>query len=289
MRPYSLGFRQRVAAAVDPGDGSRRRIARRFRVRLAFVARRLHRRRQTGTLDPQPHGGGHPPALDHDGRERLRDLVRQQPEATLDEWRRRVGTPRSRMPLWRALRTLKLTRKTKMLQAQERDTPENPRQRQAFRKQVAAFDPRRLVFVDETGTTTVQSPDPAYSNDCGFHSCCTVCPTQAWIALALTGPITLVLDNARDQRNAVVQALATELGISLLFPPSYSPNLNLIERLWKLTKRRALYGRYHPTCRDFQAAIPEVLDGLSTNYSEQLASLMTLNVPLCDDVSLMAA
>ena len=42
-------------------------------------------------------------------------------------------------------------------------------------------------------------------------------------ALGLTGPITLVLDNARYQRNAVVQALASQLGITLLFLPSYSP------------------------------------------------------------------
>jgi transposase len=118
----------------------------------------------------------------------------------------------------------------------------------------------------------------------------TMCELVRKIAgLALTGPITLVLDNARYQRNAVVQAWAAELGISLLFLPSYSPNLNLIERLWKFTKRRALYGRYHPTFRDFQAAIQEVLDGLSTNYSEQLASLMTLNFQQFDDVSLMAA
>ena len=52
-------------------------------------------------------------------------------------------------------------------------------------------------------------------------------------ALGLTGPITLVLDNARYQRNAVVMACAEALGITLLFLPSYSPNLNLIERLWK--------------------------------------------------------
>jgi transposase len=108
-------------------------------------------------------------------------------------------------------------------------------------------------------------------------------------AQGLTGPITLVLDNARYQRNVVVQALAAQLGITLLFLPSYSPNLNLIERLWKFTKRRALYGRYHPTFREFQAAIQEVLDGVSTEYSEQLASLMTLNFQQFDDVSLMAA
>ena len=52
-------------------------------------------------------------------------------------------------------------------------------------------------------------------------------------AQGLVGPITLVLDNARYQRNAVVEALAESFGIKLLFLPSYSPNLNLIERLWK--------------------------------------------------------
>ena len=117
----------------------------------------------------------------------------------------------------------------------------------------------------------------------------TMCELFKIADLGLTGPITLVLDNARYQRNAVVQAWAAQLGITLLFLPSYSPNLNLIERLWKFTKRRALYSRYHPTFRDFQAAIQEVLDGLSTKYSQQLASLMTLNFQQFDDVSLMAA
>jgi transposase len=118
----------------------------------------------------------------------------------------------------------------------------------------------------------------------------TMCELLRKIAgLGLTGPITLVLDNARYQRNAVVQALAPELGLTLLFLPSYSPNLNLIERLWKFIKRRAVYGRYHPTFREFQAAIQEVLDGLSTKHAEPLASLMTLNFQRFDDVALMAA
>ena len=108
-------------------------------------------------------------------------------------------------------------------------------------------------------------------------------------ALNLTGPITLVLDNARYQRNAAVQALAKELEITLLFLPSYSPNLNLIERLWKFIKRRTLYGRYHPTFADFQTAIQETLDGLATTHAEPLKTLMTLNFQRFEDVLLMAA
>ena len=69
------------------------------------------------------------------------------------------------------------------------------------------------------------------------------------------GLVTVVLDNARYQRNKVVQALAVELGIRLLFLPSYSPNLNLIERLWGFAKRRSVYGQYHANFASFLAAI----------------------------------
>ena len=118
----------------------------------------------------------------------------------------------------------------------------------------------------------------------------TMCELLRKIAtLGLVGPITLVLDNARYQHNAAVKVLAEQLGITLLFLPSYSPNLNLIERLWKFIKRRALYGRYHPTFADFQAAVQETLDGLTTTHAEPLKTLMTLKFQRFENASLMAA
>jgi transposase len=112
---------------------------------------------------------------------------------------------------------------------------------------------------------------------------------RAVAAQGLVGPITLVLDNARYQRNALVIGLARELGIELLFLPSYSPNLNLIERLWRFTKREAAYGCYHPTFAEFRATIQDVLDRVPTTHAEKLASLMTLNFQEFDDVSFLAA
>jgi transposase len=108
-------------------------------------------------------------------------------------------------------------------------------------------------------------------------------------AQGLSGPVTVVLDNARYQRNAVVQALAASLGMELLYLPSYSPNLNVIERLWRFVKREALYGRYHATFANFQAAIQDTLSQVSTRHKDRLASLMTLNFQVFENVLLLAA
>ena len=95
--------------------------------------------------------------------------------------------------------------------------------------------------------------------------------------------------NAGYQPNGVAQGSASRSGLTLLSLPPDSPNLNLIERLWKFVKRRAFCGRYQPTFAQFQAAIQEVLDGLSITHTEKLKSLMTLKFQRFEDVSLMAA
>ena len=63
------------------------------------------------------------------------------------------------------------------------------------------------------------------------------------------------MDNARYQRCELVKLKAAALDIELLFPPAYSPNLNLIERLWKLVKKRALTNRYYDCFDKFRLAI----------------------------------
>lgn len=108
-------------------------------------------------------------------------------------------------------------------------------------------------------------------------------------ALGLRGPITLVLDNARYQHCALVMDLAKSLNIDLQFLPSYSPNLNLIERLWKFIKRQVLYGRHYPSFAEFRAAIDGCLAKIPTDHKEKLESLMTHNFQTFDPASFLAA
>jgi len=108
-------------------------------------------------------------------------------------------------------------------------------------------------------------------------------------ALGLVGPITLVLDNAKYQHAAAVKALAQELRIHLEFLPGYSPNLNLIERLWKFLKGRALYARYHPDFASFRTAIETEIEQLTTTNKSAITSLMTLNFQTFENVSLLSA
>ena len=163
MRPYSNDLRERVATAVDRRDGSLRQIAWRFSVSLSFVVRLLQRRRDADTLEPKPHGGGPAPALGPDEQKRLLDLMREQPDATLEQLKQRGGFTCSLKTLWLVLRRHNLTNKKKSLHATERDQPEIQKKRRAFRKKVKPIAPERLIFVDETGVTTAMTPAYAWA------------------------------------------------------------------------------------------------------------------------------
>jgi transposase len=109
------------------------------------------------------------------------------------------------------------------------------------------------------------------------------------IATQTTGAITVVLDNARYQRCEAVETEAKRVGIELLFLPSYSPNLNVIERLWKFTKKKALRGKHYPDFATFRGAIDDCLNRIHTDHREALSSLMTLKFQTFDNASFLAA
>ncbi len=105
--------------------------------------------------------------------------------------------------------------------------------------------------------------------------------------LGLSIPITLVLDNARYQKCRVVQDLAKSLEIELLYLPTYSPNLNLIERLWKFVKKKCLYGKYYEDFTQFSSAISECLNDAHLQHKKELDSLLTLRFQHFDKAQVM--
>jgi transposase len=117
-----------------------------------------------------------------------------------------------------------------------------------------------------------------------------VCALLRAVAAAGVGvPITLVLDNARYQKCAVVQALAESLRIELLYLPSYSPNLNLIERLWRFVRKESLDSTYYEEFARFTAAIDQCLDELPTVHKGEMETLLTHKFQTFADVPLLAA
>ena len=105
-----------------------------------------------------------------------------------------------------------------------------------------------------------------------------VCDLLRRIAKVNLGvPITLVLDNARYQKCNIVTALALQLNIELPYLPTYSPNLNLIERLWKCVKKKPLYSKYDANFSDFRNAITDCLNQTHITHKQGLGSLLTLN------------
>lgn len=89
-------------------------------------------------------------------------------------------------------------------------------------------------------------------------------------------PITLALDNARYRKCRIVFELAERLRTELLYLPPYSPNLNLIERLWKFVKKKCLWSKYYAGFEEFKTAISECLNQTDTTYRDELRTLLTL-------------
>ena len=123
-----------------------------------------------------------------------------------------------------------------------------------------------------------------------YITAASVCELLRVIAVEAAGrPVTLFLDNARDQHCALVEELAGQLQIELAFLPSYSPNLNRIERLWKFVKKQCLYSEYYADFAAFKAAIVECLAQTQDRYKADRDTLLTLNFQTFENAQPMAA
>jgi transposase len=126
--------------------------------------------------------------------------------------------------------------------------------------------------------------------NCDYINAESVCALLRAVAATGVGlPITLVLDNARYQKCAVVQTLASSLGIELLYLPGYSPNLNLIERLWRFVRKQSLDSVYYEDFARFTAAIDQCLGDLPTVHKDEMETLLTHEFQMFEDVPLLAA
>ena len=91
--------------------------------------------------------------------------------------------------------------------------------------------------------------------------------------------IVIILDNARYNHAKEVLKLANKLGIELLFLPPYSPNLNLIERVWKFLKK-VLKNTYTGTFHEFVDKINQTCSKFNSVLKEKLTSLLNNTIQI---------
>jgi len=96
-------------------------------------------------------------------------------------------------------------------------------------------------------------------------------------------PVHLELDNARYQKCAAVQELAEKLGIVLEYIPPYSPNLNLIERIWKFTKGE-LRSKYYGDFESFREKIDSAISSTSGSNKTKIDKLIGKGIQLYRDL-----
>jgi len=264
-----MDLRERVAA-VDHREVSQREIARRFRVSLSFIVRLLQRRREAGTLAPKPHGGGPRPSLSRRDQQRLRRLVQKQNDATLNQLKQQGGFSCSLTIIWHTLRCLGLTYKEKTLHAAERSRADVQEKRRRFRRKVRRIEPKRLVFVDETGVNTAMTPTYAWAlrgeralgsvptswgtltviaalgldgvrTPLAFPAATDTVAFQTYVEMVLVPELragdVVVFDNLSPHLSSGVTAAIEQAGAEVLRLPPYSSDYTPIEELWSKAKQ----------------------------------------------------
>jgi transposase len=269
--PYSHDLRIRVIQLCDAGSHSPAQIAVLFQVSSAWIRRLRQRRRTTGSIAARPWNGGVKPLLDAAQQQRLLQLVRADPDATLAELQQRLHIPVSLSTLSRTLAGRRWTRKKKTLHAAEQDDDERvAQQRAAWQEQMADRDLDHLVFIDESGAHG--SMTRRYGRAPAGERVHDAVPAKHWqittmIAALRTDGLTapfvfdgatdaaafetyvekvlapqlrpgdcVVMDNLAAHKAAGIVPAITRAGATVAYLPPYSPDFNPIEPMWSKVK-----------------------------------------------------
>src|SRR5579864_1921460 len=157
-RPYSTDLRERVVKAVD-GGRSRRQAASLFGVAISTVIEWVRAWRETGSLSAKPMGGDHSSRLKGEDRVWLLERVETVPDLTLEELRAELAARGIHVgygTVWRFFAAEGISFK-KIVHASEQERPDVAAARAPWQEEQPALDPARLVFIDETGTSTAMA------------------------------------------------------------------------------------------------------------------------------------
>jgi len=306
MKPYSNDLRKKIIQAYINKEGSFRDLAKRFSVSLNFVWLLWKRYQLTGSVRPKPHAGGQASAMDQEHLAILRDLVRQQNDATLvelrDQLHEKTGLQVSTGTIYLALKKLNISRKKKTFHATERkNDPEIVEERAEFRQEMPEMEAQHLVFIDETGTNLSMAREYGWAPvGCraeghrpfnpgqnitligGLNSGGMIAPFiipgsldgkvfKTYVEKVLVPELRpgdiILLDNLSSHKVDGIEDILARVGAKLKFLPRYSPELSPIEKAWSKLKS----GLRKAAARSYDAlvsAVKQALDRTSKKDAE---------------------
>lgn len=300
---YSEDLRIRVIEAVESG-ASRRAAAARFGVGVSSAIRWVAAFRATGRTSALPQGGDMRQEKIEDHAELLLDAMEAAPDMTLEEYRalllRERGASFSVSTVWRFFHRRRITVKKKTGHASEQAREDVAARREAWFEAQPDLDPERLVFVDETGTSTKMARLRGRSPR--GQRCRAPIPHGHWKTTTLvaglrlngmTAPMVIdgamngdaflawtrrmlvptlregdvvVMDNLPAHKVAGVREAIEAAGARLEFLPPYSPDFNPIEQAFAQIKAflRKEAARTVPT---LWTAIANALDAVTPDFT----------------------
>lgn len=270
MEAHSIETRRNVIRAIEEGDLTQEEIADRFQVSSRWVRGFYRRWRETGQMEPLPHGGGFPPKITAEVDQQLREFIQQHSDATLAEIRTGCHLTVSLSAICQALKRLGLGRKKKVLHASEQDRPDVQHKRRVWKHRTCQIEAKRLVFLDQTGVNTRMHrdygrapkgvrvtgavPDKHYQSstlmgamrldgtvETFVYDGGTDIPTmltfiESGLAPHLKPDDIVIWDNLRTHLSTPVIQAIEKTGARVWPLPPYSPDMNPIEQLWSKVK-----------------------------------------------------